>query len=364
MTLVKVPLNDLRREEEDVREAVAEAARRVVESGWYVFGPEHDAFEQEFASFIGVSHVIGTANGTDSLELALRAIARGRRVVVAAANAGGYAATAAARAGLDVRYADVDPETLCLTAETIRPTLDDDVGAVVLTHLYGRLAAVEEVAALCRPLRVAVVEDCAQAVGASRDGRRAGTFGDVAAFSFYPTKNLGAFGDAGAVATNDDTVETTVRMLRQYGWGGRYRIDIAGGRNSRLDAIQAAVLRVRLPHVDRWNERRRRIVAAYADAAASSVRVLPADGPHHVAHLAVVETVDRDGLRATLDAAGIGTDIHYPIPDHWQPGLARVQPNTHLPVTERIVDRILTLPCFPGLRDDEIDRVCDVLAAA
>jgi dTDP-3-amino-2,3,6-trideoxy-4-keto-D-glucose/dTDP-3-amino-3,4,6-trideoxy-alpha-D-glucose/dTDP-2,6-dideoxy-D-kanosamine transaminase len=360
----KVPLNDLRREEADVADAVITAIRGVIDSGWYVHGPEHEAFEREFAGFLGVRHVVGTANGTDSLELALRALGRSRTVVVAAANAGGYAAVAAGRAGLTVRYADVDPGTLCLTKETIQPVLDDAVLAVVVTHLYGRLAAVEEIVALCHARGIAVVEDCAQAVGAVRGGRRAGAFGDVAAFSFYPTKNLAAIGDGGAVATDSDALAATVRSLRQYGWGGRYTIERAGGQNSRLDEIQAAVLRVRLPHIDRWNARRRAVVEAYAAAASSSTRVLPADGPHHAAHLAVIEVDDREGLRTALERAGIVTDVHYPVPDHWQPGLAFVRQDLRLPVTERAAGRILTIPCFPGLRADEVAHICDVLAAA
>jgi dTDP-4-amino-4,6-dideoxygalactose transaminase len=328
-----------------------------------VHGPEHHAFEREFADFLGGGTCIGVGNGTDALELALRGVTdMTGSFVVTAANAGGYAATAVRRAGLRVRYADVDETTMLLTADTVEAVLDDQVSVVIVTHLYGRLAEMDAIVELCRARGVAVLEDCAQAVGAEMSGRNAGTFGDVAAFSFYPTKNLGALGDAGAVVSSRTDVVDRVRRLRQYGWESKYEVHEDGGRNSRLDEVHAAVLRVRLRHVREWNAVRRRVIERYASASTEEhVHVLPASGPEHAAHLAVAVSNDRDRVRASLTAAGVQTDIHYPVPDHRQPAFAGEFAGVHLPVTEAASRRVFSLPCFPELTDDEIERVCDVL---
>jgi dTDP-4-amino-4,6-dideoxygalactose transaminase len=237
----------------------------------------------------------------------------------------------------------------------------DHVDCVVVTHLYGRLANVEALADACRSASVPLVEDCAQAAGAVR-GSHAGTFGDAGTFSFYPTKNLGALGDAGAIVTNDATVAAQVRRLRQYGWGEKYVVEGLGGVNSRLDEIQAALLRHRLRGLDAANERRRAIVERYGDALLASVGRIPrARDRSYVAHLAVVVCRDRAALAATLRAAGIETAVHYPVPDHHQPALRR---DVRLPVTEELAGSVLTLPCFPELAEAEVERVCAALRGA
>ncbi|WP_273654168.1 DegT/DnrJ/EryC1/StrS family aminotransferase [Cellulomonas fimi] len=361
-TLPAVPLNDLSRALAHDRSLVLDTVARVVDSGWLVHGPAHRGFESALADYLGTPHVLGVASGTDALEIALRAVVPADRpVVVTAANCGGYTTTAARRAGFGVRYADVDEDTHLLTAETLAPVLGPEVGAVVVTHLYGRAADVAAVRALCAPLGVKVVEDCAQALGARRADGMVGALADVATFSFYPTKNLGALGDGGAVATADDDVAAAVAELRQYGWRGKYRIARDGGRNSRLDEVQAAVLSARLPHLDAGNARRRAIITAYAERASSRVRVLPADDASHAGHLAVVTTDHRDELREHLAAAGVGVDVHYPVPDHRQPALAAEHAHVTLPVTERLAASVLSVPVFPELRDDEVERVCDAL---
>jgi dTDP-4-amino-4,6-dideoxygalactose transaminase len=357
-----VPLNDLSRALRAERTELLDAMSRVVDSGWLVLGPEHTAFEQELATFLGTRHALGVASGTDALELAMRAVVPADRpVVVTAANCGGYSTTAARRAGLTVRYADVDADTHLVTPATLAPVLGDDVGAVVVTHLYGRSADVAAIREVCEPLGVRVIEDCAQALGATRPEGRVGSLADVAAFSFYPTKNLGALGDGGAVATSSDEVAATVRELRQYGWQGKYTIGRTGGVNSRLDEVQAAVLRTRLPRLDAGNARRRAILTAYAQAAPAGVRVLPADGPDHVAHLGVVETDRRADLAAHLAGSGIRTDVHYPVPDHRQPAIAAEHAEVTLPTTELLAGTVLSLPLFPELTDAEVARVCDAL---
>jgi aminotransferase EvaB len=360
---VTIPLNDLSRgpgASEELQQAVA----RVAASGWYVQGPEHAALEEEFAAFCGVSDCVAVANGTDALELALRSVASPEAgTVLTAANAGGYASVAARRAGFHVSYADVDRSTLCLAPEDVAARLDG-VAVVVLTHLYGRLGAVEQIAQVCRDRGIALVEDCAQATGARRDGRRAGSFGDAAAFSFYPTKNLAALGDGGAVLTRSPTVAEKARRLRQYGWSGKYAIEVEGGRNSRLDEMQAAVLRIRLRNLDAENERRRDILRRYTEASRDSPVVVPAAyGEDHVAHLAVALVDDREAVRARFAAAGVQTDVHYPVPDHRQAAYAEQYVDVALPVTEDATRRIFTLPCFPELTDGEVDAVCACLRA-
>lgn len=357
-----IPMNDLVRGFESDRAELLAALAKVAQSGWYVHGPEHQAFQAEFADFVGVGHCVAVASGTDALELAIRAVCEGRDgTVLTAGNAGGYTMTAARRVGRTVSFADVDPRHLCLTPRSVEPTLDG-VAVCVVTHLYGRLAPIERIVELCHSRGVPVIEDCAQSVGAERGGRMAGSFGDAATFSFYPTKNLGALGDGGAVVTSNSELATSLLRLRQYGWTSKYSIGVDGGRNSRLDEIQAAVLRIRLPHVPARNERRRQIIERYAAAAGSSLAILPAEGEHHVGHLAVGLTSHRDDVRRALEARGIGSDVHYPIPDHRQPAFAQEFAAVHLPVTESAAAELVSLPCFPELTDAEVEHVCNVLS--
>jgi aminotransferase EvaB len=355
-------MNDLLRGFNSHLEMTQAALLRVAQSGWYVHGPEHQAFQKEFADFVGVSHCIGVASGTDALELAIRAVGEGRDgTVLTAANAGGYTTTAARCAGREVSYADVDPTHLCLSAGSVGPLLDG-VAICVVTHLYGRLAPIQQIVELCHDRGVAVIEDCAQSVGAERGGRQAGSFGDAATFSFYPTKNLGALGDGGAIVTSDDELAASALRLSQYGWTSKYSIGVAGGRNSRLDEMQAAVLLSRLPFVAEGNQRRRDIIRQYAAAAAgTSLTILPVEGEDHVGHLAVGLTPRRAEVVAALAAAGVRTDVHYPIPDHLQPAYAHEYAGQSLPVTEESAHRVISLPCFPELTDAEVDQVCDAL---
>lgn len=357
------PLNDLRRPLRAQRDDLLAALARVVDRGLLVHGPENEAFERELAAYLGVRHAVGVACGTDALELALRAATGPRRgVVVTVANAGGYTTVAARRAGLLVRFCDVDPLTHCLDPGALEPLLDEEVGVVVVTHLYGRVADVPAVRAACAPLGIHVLEDCAQAFGATTADGAAGALADLAAFSFYPTKNLGALGDGGAVTTDDGALAARVRRLAQYGWAKRYVVEEDGGRNSRLDEVQAAVLRRRLPGVEAGNARRREIIGRYAAAAGPRVRVLDAP-PSHAGHLAVVETDDASDLARHLADHRIGSGVHYPVPDHRQPAYSGEYAGVRLPVTEALVGRILTLPCFPEMTEDEIEAVCRALVA-
>lgn len=363
--LPRVPFNDLSRGMRRDRGALLAAAADVIDSGYAVHGAQHAAFEAELAAYVGVGHAVGVATGTDALELAIKAVMpSGRTSVVTAANAGAYTSTATVRAGLTPRYADVDPESLCLTAPTVLDVLDDTVGVVVLTHLYGNVGDADALRALCEERGIALVEDCAQAIGAARDGRRAGSFGHAATISFYPTKNLGAIGDGGAVVTDSAEVADRLRQLRQYGWAAKYDAAIPGGTNSRLDELQAAFLRIRLPLVDGLNARRRDIIARYHDAASELdpllLRVLPAE-ERHGAHLAICRSSQRDRVRAALAEAGITTDIHFPRPDWTQAAFADFAPSGSLVNTLAACAQVLSLPLFPELTDDEVDRVCSAV---
>jgi aminotransferase EvaB len=360
-TICSIPLNDLRRGV-FADDELAAAVDRVMRSGRYLLGEETSALESELGAYLGARHAIGVASGTDALELAFMALGGGRgQEIVTAANAGGYSTAAARRCGMEPRFADVDDRDLLVTPTTVEKALTPRTTMVVVTHLYGKMAPVSAIRDLCQAKGILVIEDCAQAAGARACGRYAGSIGDVAAFSFYPTKNLGAIGDGGAVVTSDDEIALRARRLRQYGWGVKYRVEEEGGRNSRLDEVQAAVLRVRLPRLDAWNRRRREIARRYAEALSSTAARMAQDGEEdYVAHLAVVRTPQRTAFARALDMRGIGTDIHYPVPDHRQKiGGA---PSVDLPVTETAAREVLSLPCFPELEDDEIDAVCTALS--
>jgi aminotransferase EvaB len=353
-----IPINDLTRGWIATSGEVHDAIRRVESSGWYVLGPEHDAFENELAAYLGARHAIGVA-----LILAMQAVGcQAGSEVVTVANAGAYSSVAAALVGCRVVYADVDATTLLMSADTLQAAIGPDTRAVVVTHLYGNVADVEAIAQLCRPRGIAVIEDCAQAIGGAAGGRKVGTFGDIAAFSFYPTKNLGAAGDGGAIVTQDPALARRVRSLRQYGWSTKYTVSVSGGRNSRLDEIQAAVLRVGLPLLDRTNEARRAILDQYRAAInGPGARLVTGAECETVAHLAVIRVGDRQRAQTAFRDADVATDIHYPIPDHRQSGLPAPARATAMPETGRAVGEILTIPCFPAMTQDEVDRVCVVL---
>jgi len=362
----RVPLNDLVRQNRTIHADLLASAGRVIERGWFVLGSEGAQFEAAFAKYCGVESAIGVANGTDALELALRAVDVGPDMGVATvANAGFYSSTAIHAIGARPVYVDVNPSTQLMDAGSLERALaTTSVKAVIVTHLYGRLADMESIAAVCQSRNIPIVEDCAQAHGARRNGRLAGSFGKAGCFSFYPTKNLGALGDGGAITTNDAVIAARLRELRQYGWDQKYRVSRAGGCNSRLDEIQAALLLAKLPHLDAWNEERRAIARRYASGIKHpAVQCSRVFGPDDVVHLYVVRCKDRDRFRQHLDANGIGSDVHYPIPDHLQPAYAGRSAGLGdaLPETERLAHEIVTIPCFNGMEETEVERVISVV---
>ena len=342
----------------DVRTAVA----GIIDGDVWVGGPPVAAFECAFASFLGATdrEVVGVGNGTDALVLAFASLglAPGSAVLVAA-DEGGYAATAAAQLGLRIRVMDVDPALGVPTVETAASAWAGDVTAMVVTHLHGDavpLDGAEGLDAWRRDRGLVLVEDCAQAHGLRVGGRHVGLVGDAATFSFYPTKNLGATGDAGALVLPVDRAPLA-RSLREYGWGERYRVERPGGRNSRLDSLQAAVLSARLPFLDSRNERRRLIAGRYRE-----LTPLHGDPVTTVAHHAVT-LLDhggaREALRDHLSAQGIATAVHYPWLVTEMPGLDVAG---SAPVAADRRDRMLSLPCFPELTDAEVAHVCDALS--
>jgi len=363
----RVPLNDLKRHHEAHADKLAAVVGEVVSSGRYILGPRVKAFESAFAQFIGTKSCVAVASGTDALILALKAVdcASGDRVLTVA-NAGMYATTAILTVGATPVYVEIDEATLNVDVEALSAALRTQPKAVIVTHLYGRLAPMEEITALCRQAGTILIEDCAQAVGARRSGKMAGAWGDLGCFSFYPSKNLGAMGDAGAVVTDLDVFDLRLRCLRQFGWGEKYNAVLRGGVNSRMDELQAAVLLAKLPLLEGWNSRRREIVERYRERAANpSLCIMPADGPDMVAHLCVARCAARDAFRRALEEFGVATEIHYPIPDHRQPALqSEAFSGISLPMTERAAQEIMTLPCFPEMTDTEIEYVAGSLAKA
>ncbi len=357
-----VLFNDLSRgwlaNSEEVREVIG----RVIYSGRYIHGPEHREFETELAEFLGVENAIGVASGTDALYLALRAVGceRGSKIITAA-NSGGYTSVVAANIGCEVIYCDVDGQSLVITDVTLKPLLTKDVQAVVVTHLYGNVAPVDRIVALCEPLGIKVIEDCAQAIGGRIGSKRVGTLGDIGAFSFYPTKNLGAAGDGGAVTTKSPALATKVQKLRQYGWDGKYSIEVPGGINSRLDEIQAAILRIGLRQVDLLNAKRRQIAAEYGHALLGTrIRMVTDASSSSASHLAVVRVpvgIGRDKFQDELAKRGIQTAIHYPVLDCDQPGLPSRDLNHDIPESRAATAEILSLPCFAEMTSTEISDV-------
>jgi len=359
---LRVPLNDLAR---GLERAPLEAAfQRVLASGRFIMGAEHDGFEAEFATYCGVRHALGVANGTDALEIALRACGcePGDEVILAP-NAGFYAATACLAIGLVPVFADVELDHLTLSAASAAQALSSRTRAVVVTHLYGSTADVAAFRKAFAGRGVSLIEDCAQAHGAMRDDQRAGALGDVAAFSFYPTKNLGALGDGGAVTTSTDDIAERARRLRQYGWTRRYATGDRSGRNSRLDELQAAFLRVRLRVLDAANVRRRAIAERYRAALPAGMKLVNRTDQAGVSHLCVVRHPERAQLERHLEELGVASAVHFPVLDTAQEALPRGGfRSMPLPVCEAAQPEILTLPCFPSMTEEETEHVAGALA--
>lgn len=340
---------------------------RCLTSGSYILGPEVEAFEREFAAFLGCADSVGVGNGTDAIELALRALdlAEGD-IVITTSNTAVATVAAIELAGAEPLLLDVDEETLTISPERLAECLPNErIKAVIPVHLYGQPAELPAIMSLAGKHGLRVIEDCAQAHGAAIDGRKVGAFGEASAFSFYPTKNLGALGDGGAVATSNDSLGQRLRELRAYGWRERY-ISESPGMNSRLDEIQAAILRVKLPKLDAENDRRVAIAQRYHHSLGDLPLRLPLSKARsrHVYHQFVIRLPRRDQLREFLRARGIETAVLYPVPIHQQPAYRdRIAVAGSLEVTERAARELLCLPIHPWLSDDQVAQVIESIRA-
>jgi dTDP-4-amino-4,6-dideoxygalactose transaminase len=360
----RVPFADLTAMTREVREEVDAVVAQVFDSGRFVGGPAVERFEQEWAEYCGTAHSVGVANGTDALHLALRAlrIGPGDEVVVPT-NSFVATAEAVVLAGATPRFADVSPGTLLLTAATLQAAITPRTRAVIVVHLYGQVADMDAIGAVAAAAGIAVVEDAAQAHGAGWRGRRAGSLGHIGCFSFYPGKNLGAFGDAGAVVTDDADLADAIRCMRDHGRraGSHYDHELLG-TNSRLDAVQAVVLSVKLRRLDAWTAARRAVAGHYrrrlADGPVRLVEVAAQATP--VYHLMVARVPERERVRLGLSELGIETGLHYPTPCHLLTPY-REYAFEPLPVAERAAEEIVSLPMFPHLTGARVDRVCDAL---
>ena len=337
---------------------------KVFNSSLHILGPNVQNFESKFADYIGVNHCLGVANGSDALVIALRAIGVKKDDEVATvANAGFYTCAALNLIGAIPVFIDIDPDSLLIDPIDLEKKLiTSNIKAVVVTHLYGQAAPIKDVIKLCSKSGIKVIEDCAQAHGAQLDGKKVGSFGDISTFSFYPTKNLGAVGDGGAVLTNDGQIAKIAKQIRQYGWGEKYSVEIENGTNSRLDELQAAFLLAKLEDLDNWNQQRITIAQQYVNAFEKSKVKALKNTLKGVAHLFVVLTDDRDELVEHLTKNSIQSGIHYPISDHKQAIYKEKFKDTNLPVTDRSVDKILSLPIYPGMKQEEIDHVINVVS--
>ena len=352
-----------------LKPAIDAAVARVLNSGWYVLGQEGRAFETEFATFLGAGAAIGCANGTDALALALRSLGIGPGISVATVSHTAVATVAAIEmAGATPILLDIDPQYFTIDAAELEAVLLHPraglppIGAVIVVHLYGQAADLDAILPLCRRFGVALIEDCAQAHGAALHGRRLGTIGDVGSFSFYPTKNLGALGDGGAIVTQDPERAARLASLRQYGWRTHYISD-EPGVNSRLDEIQAAILREKLVHLDAQNARRSTIAAAYDEVCGGLQPPARRPGATHVFHQYVLRVQDRAVIQARLRELGVGTGIHYPVPVHLQPAYFRrvALGPAGCRQSEIAAAEVMSLPVYPELTDGDLTIIREAL---
>jgi dTDP-4-amino-4,6-dideoxygalactose transaminase len=364
--LTRVPFLDLSRHVAGLRPELDAAIAGVLDAGRFVGGEPVERFEREFAAWVGVEHAVGVASGTDAIEIALRAVGVGAGdEVITVANTCVPTVAAVEATGANAVLVDADPESMTIDPERVAAAVGPRTRAIVPVHLYGRCADMDAILGVAAEHGLKVVEDCAQAHGATWAGRRAGTMGDAAAFSFYPTKNLGALGDGGAVVTNDPVAADIARTLRSYGEVSQYET-VRRGTNSRLDTLQAAILALELRHVDAWTERRREIAAHYSAAATAAGLAAPQDPPEgrHVYHLYVLAVPDREGYRGRLADAGVQTLVHYPRAIHQHGPYEEIARVGDLDVSERLAASVVSLPLYPELRDDEVAAVAEAVGSA
>lgn len=361
---MQIRFGDLQREYAELQPELDAAVQRVLRSGWFILGQELAGFEPAFAAYLDVQRCAGCASGTEAIALALMAadVGPGDEVITVAHTAV-PTISAISMVGAQPVFVDIRPDTCLMDVSVVEAAVTPRTRAILPVHLYGQCVDMDPLLALANRHVIPVIEDCAQAHGATYRGRKAGSMGLMAAFSFYPSKNLGCYGDGGAVVTTDPAPGEKLKMLRNYGQRQRYHHEIIG-INSRLDEMQAAILSVKLPHLAAWNRRRRQIAGLYTAGLARLPVQAPIEAPgcEHVYHLYVIQAPERDRLQAFLAERGIQTLIHYPVPAHLQPAYAHLGYTVgSLPVTERVADAILSLPMYPQLSDAEASGVVDAI---
>ncbi|MBI4640704.1 MAG: DegT/DnrJ/EryC1/StrS family aminotransferase [Candidatus Tectomicrobia bacterium] len=355
-----VPFGDLKRHYERIKAEVDAAIADVLNRGWFILGEKVKEFEEAFSRYCGAEYGIGVGSGTEALHLALIACGIGPGdEVITVSNTCIPTISAISFAGATPRFVDIDPLTYTMDPSQIESQITERTKAILPVHLYGQCADMDPILDVARRYRLSVIEDCAQAHGAEYKGKKAGTLGDAGCFSFYPTKNLGAFGDAGMVVTDRPEIAEKVGLIRNYGERQRYYHSIKG-YNSRLDEIQAAILLAKLPYLNGWNQRRRDIAQAYQEELRDTGILYPVEAPErtHIYHLYVIRVDDRDRFQKQLREDGIGTMIHYPVPVHFQEAYLFLNvPQGALPLTEKIAQEIVSVPIYPELDDEEVEHV-------
>jgi len=355
----EIPFFNFKRERAGIQQGIFEVIERVFESGRFVLGDEGTAFETEFSSYIGAKYGIGVNSGSDALFLALKALGIGANSeVITVSHTFVSTVDSIMRCGAKPVFVDIEPDTYCINTAKIEDKITEKTKAILPVHLYGHPAKMDQILKIAKQHDLSVVEDACQAHGAEYKGKKVGSFGDAGCFSFYPVKNLGAYGDGGIVTTNDSNLAESVRMLRNYGQSKKYHHDLVG-INSRLDELQAAVLRVKLLHLDEWNETRRRLVKLYVDVLDQTNIILPVERAYakHAYHLFVVRLAEREKCQRLLQKRGIQTQIHYPIPVHKQKSYIEFENAKDMSVTETICNEILSLPLYPSLTDEEVTYI-------
>ena len=360
--MMKISMVDMVAQYRSIQKEIDKAVKDVLESGWFIMGPNVKAFDEEMAAFCGVSHGIGCASGTDALQLCLMAIGvePGDEVITTPFT---FVATAEVIALLGAKpvYVDIDPDYYLIDVDQIEKAITKKTKAIIPVHLYGQTADMDRINAIAKAHKLVVIEDACQAVGATYKGRKACSLGDFGCLSYYPAKNLGAYGDGGHVLTNNEEYAKNIEMIRDHGSGGRYHHDVLGV-NSRLDAIQAAILRVKLKHLEAWSDARRDRAALYTELLKDAKVITPKVQEHneHVFHQYSIRVQNRDGLQEHLKEAGIPSAIHYPVPLHLQPAYRHFgKGEGSFPVAEEVAREIISLPMYPELQEEAISFIVE-----
>jgi len=361
---LKIPFGNLKRHYQRIKHEIDQSLVNVLESGWFVLGKQVEEFEKEFAAYCGLPYGAGVNSGTDALYLALLACGVGKEdEVITVPNTAVPTVCAIRMAGAKPVFCDVKEDTLLMNPILIKRLITRKTKAIIPVHLYGQMCEMEKIMEMANEYSLKVVEDACQAHGAEWKGLKSGNFGDAACYSYYPSKNLGAFGDGGMIVTKDKAFSDKIKMLRNYGQKERY-YNVIEGINSRLDEIQAAVLRAKLPHLDEWNRRRREIAGHYCSFNNNPNIKHPIEEKEakHVFHLYVIQIKNRENLQRYLNNNGIETIIHYPLPIYKQQAYSLINvSNVHYPVAEKAVEQILSIPVYPELTDEEVKYIIDCL---